>query len=284
MSGVNLGPKGGANGGPKGNVAEFTTVDRAPDSAWFIEFMDMANAIPEYGRIRRTLAAQLGQLGGKSIVDVGCGTGDDARELAKMVGSSGYVVGTDLSSAMVDEARRRGTEPWLTFQTADANQLPYPDNIFHGARAKLVLMHCADITAAAAELVRVVRPGGRLAVFDYDFDTATIDHPDVEATREIVRVTSDGHPNNWSGRQLVRRFSELGMFEISINPHTVVMPYKFFRRTVEGRLAMAMADGKLSLSPSELDSWWQTLAEADRIGRFFCSITGFAMGATVSQW
>lgn len=270
--------------GGAGNVAEFTTVDRAPDSAWFIEFMDMANAIPEYGKIRRTLAAQLGQLTGKSIVDVGCGTGDDARELARLVGPSGYVLGTDLSAAMVDEARRRGAEPWLTFQTADVSALPYPDNIFHGARAKLVLMHCSDIDAAASELVRVVRPGGRIAVFDYDFDTATIDHPDVAVTREIVKVTSDGHPNNWSGRQLARRFSDLGLFEITINPHTVLMPYKFFRRTVEGRLSTALAEGTLSLSSGELESWWQALAEADRAGRFFCSITGFAVGATVSKW
>ncbi|MFF3333456.1 methyltransferase domain-containing protein [Streptomyces sp. NPDC002888] len=265
-----------------GNVTHFTTVDGAPDASWFIDFMDVANALPEYRRIRQTLADQLGDLNGKSVLDVGCGTGDDARELAALVGADGKVVGTDLSGAMIEEARRRGGGAALPveFRTADAGGLAFADGAFDAARAKLVLMHCADIETAAAELLRVVRPGGRIAVFDYDFETTTVDHPDVSATREVVRCCADGHGNKWSGRQLARRFLDLGAREVSVTPHTVVMPLAFFRRSVGGRLAAAQADGKLAMTAPQLDAWWQTLAEADAGGRFFASLTGFALGAT----
>lgn len=265
-----------------GNVVQFTAVDRAPDSAWFIDFMDMANANPEYARIRRTLADGLAPLPGQKILDVGCGTGDDALELADLVGADGLVVGTDISEAMVAEARRRTGDSRLPveFKRDDVRKLAFPDGGFDGVRAKLVLMHCADVQAAAAELLRVTRPGGRIAVYDYDFETTTVDHPDEAATREVVRCCADGHLNRWSGRQLRRRFLDLGLRNIQIVPHTVVMPLSFFRTSVGGRLAAAQADGSLNLTADQLAAWWRTLEEADAHGRFFASLTGFALSGT----
>ncbi|RKR90372.1 methyltransferase family protein [Micromonospora pisi] len=264
------------------DVAQFTVVDGAPDSAWFINFMDVANALPEYAKIRRTLADGLGDLHGRNILDVGCGTGDDARELAEMVGPGGQVTGTDVSAAMVDEAQRRsaGSALPVTFRVDDVRNLAAADGTFDAVRAKLVLMHCADIDAAARELVRVTRSGGRIAVFDYDFDLTTVDHPDRDTTRELVRFCSDSHPNNWSGRQLARRFLDLGLRDITVVPHTVVMPLSFFQISVGNRLASAQADGSLGMSATELAAWWAPLHEAESQGRFFASLTGFAVSAT----
>lgn len=265
-----------------GNVAQFTTVDRALDSAWFIDFMDLANAIPEYADIRARLAANLAATQDSVLLDVGCGTGDDARELAAMLGQGGRVVGTDLSEVMVEEARRRsaGSDLPVEFQVADVRQLDFPDASFDGVRAKLVLMHCAGIDTAAAELIRVVRPGGRITVFDYDFDTTTIDHPDKAATREVVRCLSDGHPNNWSGRQLRRRFLNLDLSDVSVTPHTVMLPYSFFRMSVFGKLAAAQEEGALALSAAALEDWWKALTEAEENELFFTSLTGFLLGGT----
>lgn len=265
-----------------GNVVQFTTVDQAPDSAWFIDFMDLANADPEYARIRRTLSDGLAPLSGQKILDVGCGTGDDARELAERVGPDGLVVGTDVSDAMVAEARRRagGSRLPVEFKRDDVRDLAFPDATFDGVRAKLVLMHCADVPAAAREMLRVTRPGGRVAVFDYDFETTTVDHPDERITRQIVRCCADGHENRWSGRQLRRRFLDLGLRDLRVRAHTVIMPLSFFRTSVGGRLAAAQADGSLALTAEQLAGWWRTLAEAEARGRFFASLTGFAVTGT----
>lgn len=265
-----------------GNVVHFTTVDRAPDSTWFIDFMDLANANPEYGQIRHTLAEGLSPLAGQKVLDVGCGTGDDALELAEQVGADGLVVGTDISEAMVTEARRRaaGCRLPIEFKRDDVSHLAFPDGVFDRVRAKLVLMHCADLDGAARELLRVTRPGGRIAVYDYDFETTTVDHPDEATTRAVVRCCSDGHQNRWSGRQLRRRFLDLGLRDVEVRPHTVVMPLAFFRRSVGGRLAAAQADGSLGLTAAELADWWRVLDEADARGRFFSSLTGFALLGT----
>jgi len=115
------------------SVGQFTTVDDTADSTWFVCFMDAANAVPEYGAIRRSLIAALGPLTGSFVLDVGSGTGADTRELAELVGPSGTVVGTDLSEAMVREATGRGTSPTLKFRSADVHNLSFPDPHFDGA-------------------------------------------------------------------------------------------------------------------------------------------------------
>jgi ubiquinone/menaquinone biosynthesis C-methylase UbiE len=263
-----------------GNISNFTTVDSAPDATWFIDFMDLANSLPQYGRIRSDLAEGLGHdLCGRTILEVGCGTGDDARELSHLVGPAGKVVITDPSDTMLQEARRRGSGRDLPveYRSADLRALPFADASFDGARAKLVLMHCDDIEAGLDELVRVLRTGGRLSAYDYDFDTMVIDHPDRDATREVIRAFSDGHRNNWSGRQLARRYRERGMRDIVVRPHTVVMPFHFFEKMTAGRLASAQAAGSLALSREELAAWWLPLAEAQSRGTFFASFAGFVV-------
>ncbi|WP_211222535.1 methyltransferase domain-containing protein [Actinokineospora enzanensis] len=240
--------------------------------------MDRANELAAYATMRGQLVEALGPLAGRAVLDVGCGTGDDARELAGLVGAGGRVVGVDLSAAMVEEAGRRGGA--VEFLVDDLAGLGFADGEFDAVRAKLVLMHCADIDAAARELLRVVRPGGRVAVYDYDFETTTIDHPDVDATREVVRCLADGHANKWSGRQLARRFRDLGARDIGITPLTVVMPYEFYRPSVGGRLLAAQAAGDLRMTADELDAWWRPLEEAAERGGFFASLTGFTLGAS----
>jgi ubiquinone/menaquinone biosynthesis C-methylase UbiE len=261
-----------------GSVGQFTTVDDTADASWFIRFMDVANAVPEYGDIRRSLIAALGPLTGSRVLDVGCGTGDDTRELAELAGPSGRVVGTDLSAAMLAEATRRGGS--VEFTREDVHRLSFPDASFDGVRVKLVRQHSPDIDTADDELVRVLRPGGRLAVFDYDFETLALDHPDRAATRAIVRHWVDNHREGWSGRQLRRRFAARGMTDLTITPHTVQMPYEFFRSSMEGTLTAAVESGALTMTAAEAEQWWRPLEEAARAGLFFAGLTGYVLGAT----
>ncbi|WP_026423329.1 methyltransferase domain-containing protein [Actinokineospora inagensis] len=268
--------------GTLGNVGEFTAVDHAADASWFVTFMDVANALPEYAAVRRGLAGALGDLAGASVLDIGCGTGDDARELAALVGAGGRVLGTDISAAMVRTAAERsaGLELPVDFEVADMRALRHADGAFDGVRAKLVRQHCDDIDAADDELIRVLRPGGRLAVFDYDFETLAVDHPDRRTTRAVVSAWVDGHQHGWIGRGLPRRFLDRGLRDVTVTPYTVRLPFDFFRASLEGRLTAASASGQLALTEDRLASWWAPLHEAEDRGRFFASLTGFLLGAT----
>lgn len=258
------------------SVGQFTTVDDTDDAGWFIRFMDISNAQPEYAGIRGSLIKQLGPLEGRQVLDVGSGTGDDTRELAELVGPLGRVVGTDVSSTMLDEARRRGGP--VEFTHGDIHALPFATASFDRVRVKLVRIHSADVDTADDELIRVLRPGGRLAVFDYDVETFTLDHPDKSSTREILRYWIDHHHRQgWSGRQTRRRFALKGLTDVTITPHTVLTSYEIFRTVMEGPLQDAVAAGVVGMSAEE---WWAPLASANEAGHFFASLTGFVVAAT----
>ncbi|MFL6127354.1 methyltransferase domain-containing protein [Actinophytocola sp.] len=257
------------------SVGQYTAIDDTADASWFIRFSDSVNAIPEYRGVRATLIEQLGSLEGKHVLDVGCGPGDDTRELARLAGPSGRVVGVDLSESMLAEARRRGGP--VEFRRDDVYALSFPDATFDRVRAKLVRQHLLDIDRADDELVRVLRPGGRLAVFDLDLETLALDHPDRTATRAFQQYWADHHKQGWCGRQMRRRFAARGMTDVTTTPYTVHMPYEFFRQATRGALADPEAATVLGMTPEE---WWRPLAEAEEAGLFFASLTGWVLGAT----
>jgi demethylmenaquinone methyltransferase / 2-methoxy-6-polyprenyl-1,4-benzoquinol methylase len=106
---------------------------------------------------------------GDAALDVCCGTGDLALELAGRVGPAGSVVGCDFSEPMLDLARakamRRGTSN-ARFEWADALELPYEDRSFDAATVGFGARNLADLDRGLAELARVLRPGGRLVILE----------------------------------------------------------------------------------------------------------------------
>ena len=113
----------------------------------------------------RERAADLASLGpGARALDVACGTGDLAVELTRRVGPSGKVVGVDFSEAMLERARRKSAV--VEWEWANALELPYPDGGFDAATVGFGARNFSDLDRGLAEMVRVVRPGGRVVVLE----------------------------------------------------------------------------------------------------------------------
>jgi SAM-dependent methyltransferase len=110
----------------------------------------------------RPAFAQLGDVTGKDVLDYGCGHGMAAVVLARR---GANVTGFDLSSAYVDEARKRAEANGVeaSFLVADAERLPFADMSFDAVWGCAILHHL-DLDRAGRELFRVLRPGG-VAVF-----------------------------------------------------------------------------------------------------------------------
>jgi ubiquinone/menaquinone biosynthesis C-methylase UbiE len=103
---------------------------------------------------------------GMQVLDLGSGTGYPALLDARTVGGSGNVVGVDLAEQMLDVARHKATELGLsnvTFRTGDATTLPFESNSFDAITSRFCLMFLPEIPKAAAEIARVLRPGGWVA-------------------------------------------------------------------------------------------------------------------------
>ena len=99
---------------------------------------------------------------GDRVLDVACGTGVLARAAAKRVAPGGRVTGLDPSDGMLAVAARRA--PALTWRKGVAESLPFPDASLDAVVSQFGLMFFADRAGALREMLRVLRPGGRLAV------------------------------------------------------------------------------------------------------------------------
>jgi SAM-dependent methyltransferase len=103
---------------------------------------------------------------GARVLDVGCGCGATTRTLGGTVGPSGSVVGVDVSEVMLETARAEARAAGLTnvtFLRADAQTHPFPPASFDRLYSRFGVMFFADPTAAFANLLKALVPGGRLA-------------------------------------------------------------------------------------------------------------------------
>jgi demethylmenaquinone methyltransferase/2-methoxy-6-polyprenyl-1,4-benzoquinol methylase len=130
-------------------------------------FYDVMNSVMTAGLHHRwrERAADLARLSpGDRALDVATGTGDLAVALAKRVGPSGEVVGSDFSEGMLARAREKAPE--LRWEQGNALDLPYENGSFSAATVGFGARNFSDLDRGLREMVRVVRPGGRVVVLE----------------------------------------------------------------------------------------------------------------------
>src|SRR5262249_7594795 len=122
-------------------VTDFTTVDSSKDPQFFLRFLEAANKIPSIVEGKPIILDGLRLRDGGRVLALGGGLGDDTFQGAERVGASGGVTGVDVSTSMIDEARRRAEARGLPvdFEVGDSQALRFADGTFDGVRAERML-------------------------------------------------------------------------------------------------------------------------------------------------
>ena len=133
------------------------------------DVMNSAMTAGMHHRWRARAADRAELASGDAALDVCCGTGDLAFELARRVGPDGRVVGSDFSERMLDLAREKPVPEAAAkpiFEWADALDLPYDDSGFDAVTVGFGVRNLSDLDRGIAEMARVLKPGGRLVILE----------------------------------------------------------------------------------------------------------------------
>lgn len=180
---------------------------------------------------------------------------------------------------MTIKARQRAL-PFTAVLTADARRLPFPDNSVNAAWCERVLQHLPEPRKAVVEIVRVLRPGGRIVAIDTDWTTMTIFPGDPAVTQRVIDAWVNRTPEGRARRHLPGLLIDAGLSELNVTREIftnrdaaapVIPPFPIFVHT-------AISSG--CIDTEQARRWLQELLEAGHRGTFFWSVT---MCATVGS-
>jgi len=139
-----------------------------PRAVFFDGIAEKWDGWEDLAALEQKLAVGLTELGvhaDEKVLDVGCGTGNLTRALLAKLSPAGRVIAVDISPRMIDVARSKVSDPRVSWHPEDARRLPLADNACDRVICYSVWPHFEDRKAVAAELGRVLKPGGSLHVW-----------------------------------------------------------------------------------------------------------------------
>jgi len=168
----------------------------------------------------------------REVLDVGCGVGHWGRLLARVLPSGARVTGVDRDPLWVERATERAAAEGLPFryEVAAVERLPFEDNTFDLVTCQTVLIHVPDRRAALAEMIRVAKPGGLIAVAEPNNAASTLVLDEAAAGAPIDEITglvrfqlvcergkaALGEGNNSAGELMPGLFAASGLADIRV--------------------------------------------------------------------
>ena len=227
----------------------FRAIDRSANPAALAAALEARGRNETQRRLRLRFLRAIPVRRRDTVLEVGCGTGVILRDLATLVGRGGRLAGIDASRTVLATARRLCRGTGISVRHADGTKLPFAGDGFDVTLAITVLLHVADPLAVVAEMTRVTRPGGRVAVQDQDFGVIAAAHPDRALTDRILdgvveRLYEEPH----SGRRLPGLLRAAGLERVRLRTDvfqdTTLEPYTqtFLGRRAENAVRFGLVD------------------------------------------
>ncbi len=259
------------------DVKSFEAMDASKELQAYIDILDVFDGLPGIQALKKAAIERCQIREGMWILDAGCGTGLETVRLARLVGSSGNVIGLDASRNLLAEASRRvqGSQLPIEYREGDVHKLPFPDNYFDVARAERLFLYLTDPRKALAELVRVTKTDGVVYVIEPDFETQTINLSDRGLVRQILQFDCDHETRNgWIGRELPQLFKACGLVDIDVETSVVIYEPRSFSPYFLETAHSAFQNGVITTD--ELQVWRDEIHSLLDREELFCTVSYFA--------
>src|SRR5262245_47622609 len=225
-------------------------------------------------RRRRLVREALSPLRGERIIDIGCGPGFYAAELLEHVGAEGAVLGVDLSEAMLAAAAQRCSgRDNAVFRAGDATALPAEDASFDAALCVQVLEYVADIPATLREMARVLRPRGRVVIWDVDWSTVSWRSRDAARMARVLAAWDAHLAHAALPRTLRAELAAAGFADMSVEGHAFVNTDLGGDAYVGAVLPLIEAFVAEQIGEAEAGVWAGEQRELEARGEFYFAVT-----------
>ena len=233
---------------------------------------------------RRALAQEaLGPQPGDEVLDVGCGPGFYVVDILDVVGANGSVTGVDASAAMLAIAgRKAGDRPNVRLLEGEATRLPVGDASVDRAISVQVFEYLSDVDAALAELMRVVRPGGRIVVWDIDWSTLSWHSSDAERMARMVAAWDRHLADPVLPRTLLASLHRAGFTDARRQAHAFTaesMDSEAFGGYMPALIRQYLGDLD-DIDQAEADAWLADLEALDASSAYSFAVLQFCFSAT----
>jgi len=235
-----------------------------------VRFLEEADRLPGFRAVQQALREAIDPRPGMRLLDAGCGIGLEAARLASEHPDV-HVTGVDRNAEMLEIARRRAPDvEWLEADLTDLDLAPE----FDAVRTERVLIHVPEVERVVDNLIGVLAPGGRLALFELDYG-ATILAPgaDEEVADRVAETLYASLEQPQAGRRLPGLLSERGMTDVAATPFSFMPSEQVWQRIVK--------DTVLARAPEpEVADWLERQQDAVANGEFVAAFAGVLTAAT----
>jgi len=244
------------------------------------EFNTSAGATARRARILQALALTPGD----RVLDVGSGPGHQAFEMSAVVGSTGRIDGVDPAASAIEIARRRCAElSNVHFHLGTASQLPFDEATFNAVMSSQVFEYLDDVAGGLSEMLRVLKPGGRVLIHDTDWGALLWHSSNPERMARMIetwdRHLADPHLPQTLGQQL----SNAGFKNVRAEP-VVHLETQYDPSSVSAVLMKFVVSYVVSqgVSQSEADAWADELRALGTRDEYFFSLNEYIFTADKS--
>lgn len=160
--------------------------------------------------------AEIGK--GHRVLDFGCGPGFLTRALVEHLGAA-HACGADINARFVSDANTRAQADGLenvTYHHVSGDSLPFDDATFDRALAKNVLEYVPDASGAIGEIVRTLKPGGRLHAMDSDWGFVVVEPWSKAEVEEFFAAAGPAFKEPLIGRKLPGLFAAAGLTDVQV--------------------------------------------------------------------
>ncbi len=209
-----------------------------------------------------------------TVLDLGCGTGVVSRAIVQRKGFGGRVTGLDRSPYLTDAAKRfavqDGVANAVEFRTGDSQSLSLPNAAFDAVVAHTLISHTEDPSAVMREMARVVKPGGRIGIFDGDYASLTYGTTEPakgKATDDMIINALVTNPRVM--REMPHLLKQAGLVLEASFAHVVADIGKadFFAPGLQSLLRVLPKSG--AMSESEARAWVNAMLKQSEDGTYF---------------